>query len=540
MKTMSAAESAEDLLPISAENGLYRCDDTSVLRKLVADGAVEYIEPDCSVALQEVPNDTYYEEQWNLEAIHVEAAWDLGYHGGGVRVGIIDTGLNLVHEDLAGVSIAEGFNIIDGSDNVSDYSGHGSFVSGVIAARSENGKGIAGIADEVTLVPLKCFSRSEETNVSYVIEGIYKAVDDYDCDVINLSLGLSDDLRSFRNAISYAVNHGVIIVSAVGNDGGTDLSYPAAYDNVVGVGSVGKNGGASLFSQVNGSVFVTAPGEDIVSIGSSGSEYAIGSGTSFATPHVTALAALAKSVDPEIDTEGFKQLLLESASDRGVVGYDTTYGYGLIDFSAFASALAALQGQIESPDPDPDAGADGFTDIEGHWAEDSIRYCVENKLFSGVSDTSFEPDTAMTRAMLVPVLWRMAGSEETGDAASSLFSDVTDGTWYAPAVSWGAGNGIITGFEDGSFRPDEALSREQAAVILYRYEQKYGGGGFTGEWMYLLPYGDTGSIADWAYEAVAWCNMKGIMTGMGDNLFGPEGTSTRAQIAAVLQRYREL
>ena len=538
LKSPSAAESAPKLQPVSAKNGLYRCDDISVLRELDAEGAVEYIERDCSISLEELPNDSYYQKQWNLGAVHVEAAWDLGFRGSGVRIGIIDSGLNLAHEELAGVSIDGGYNMIDGSGNVSDYTGHGSFVAGIIAARSNNGKGIAGIADEVTLVPLKCFSRSEETNVSLVIEGIYKAVDDCGCDVINLSLGFSEDLRSFRNAIGYAEEHGVIVVSAVGNDGGTDLSYPAAYDNVIGVGSVGENGGISIFSQVNSSVFVTAPGEDIISIGSSGNDYVIGGGTSFAAPHVTALAALAKSVDPDIDTEGFKELLEKSASDRGVSGYDMTYGYGLIDFSAFADSLVVLQGQME--EPGNPAGADVFTDIQGHWAEECIRYCIEHNLFNGVSETSFEPDTAMSRAMLVTVLWRMAGSEETGGEDITVFSDVADDAWYASAVAWALHNGIITGFEDGSFRPNEPLSREQTAVILYRYEQGYGGGGFTGSWMYLLPFGDTQSIADWAYEAVAWCNMEGIMTGIGENLYDPEGLTTRSQVAAILQRYLQL
>ena len=115
---------------------------------------------------------------------------------------------------------------------------------------------------KVRLVPLKCFD-DKTTNVSVICKAIYGAVDDFGCDVINMSFGLMEDSIALKEAIDYAAGKGVIIVAAVGNDGTEELCYPAAYDNVIGVGSVDKNEGVSSVSQHNKSVFITAPGVHI-------------------------------------------------------------------------------------------------------------------------------------------------------------------------------------------------------------------------------------------------------------------------------------
>jgi hypothetical protein len=200
-----------------------------------------------------------------------------------------------------------------------------------------------------------------------------------------------------------------------------------------------------------------------------------------------------------------------------------------VDVAAFIKLLTGAE--------TPGSGIPSFSDIEGHWAKPYIQYCLEKNLFQGTSAVAFEPDRAMNRAMLVTVLWRMAGSP-AANATEPLYGDVPRGAWYAPAVNWCAENGVVAGFDDGLFRPLDDLTREQTAAILYRWERLQGGG-FEEEYTAGLSYDDAKDISDWAYEAVAWCSMEGIMTGLGGNRFEARGGATRAQVAAVLERYLE-
>lgn len=175
-----------------------------------------------------------------------------------------------------------------------------------------------------------------------------------------------------------------------------------------------------------------------------------------------------------------------------------------------------------------------FTDVpDSHWAYSDVAWAYTNGLLSGVSETTFAPEQTMTRAMLVTVLWRAAGSP-TVDYAMN-FSDVPEGEWYSEAVRWTASEKLVNGFSDGSFRLDETVTREQLAAILYRSEQR-SGGGFTGDWAFRLDYSDAGSVSDWAYESMCWCTMKGIVTG-SDGALQPQSGATRAQAAAMLRRY---
>ncbi len=140
----AAIEGSYDLREISARHGLYWCGDAASASRLLADGLADYIEPDTAVRLQGKVNDPAYADQWNLAAIHVEDAWEAGFKGADVRVGILDSGLNTAHEEFEGVRIGQGYNVITGSADVKDYSGHGSFVAGIIAAKSNNGKRYRG------------------------------------------------------------------------------------------------------------------------------------------------------------------------------------------------------------------------------------------------------------------------------------------------------------------------------------------------------------------------------------------------------------
>jgi len=529
-------QAGPELRPISEAHGLYWSRDRALLAGYEAAGQVEYIEEDCRAILDGDVGDPYHADQWSLASLGVDILWEQGLTGEGVTVAIVDSGLNVDHEDLQGADILPGYNVMDESDDVTDHAGHGSFVAGIIAAVRDNGKGIAGMAEGVTLAPVKCFSRIGETDTRYVLQAIYAAVDEYDCDVMNLSLGMDRDLRSMREAIAYAVEHGVIVVSAVGNEGTEEMMYPAAYNGVIGVGSVGRSGKRSDFSEHNSSVFVMAPGEVIISIGHDTPEaYDLGSGTSFAVPHVTALAALARSVSPELSPEAFRELLIQSSLDCGEPGYDTDYGWGVIQPAGLLRLLGVELPEEEPESDEPSHRKNVFTDLINHWAQDNVLFCVELGIFGGMSETQFAPDAPMSRAMLATVLWRMEGKKQVQPMG---FADVTDpSVWYYEAVNWAAQQGIVEGFDGREFRPEQNLTREQLAVMLWRYAGMADRpSGDAGEET-VLPFDDGQEVSPWAREAVAWCHARGLMDGMGGNLFAPAQEATRAQVAVILYRF---
>lgn len=510
----------------SGGSGLVRVTEAEA-RALEAQGAVEYAEPDTLVTLFDADNDYYYAKQWNLADTGAETLWDNGLSGAGARIAVIDSGVYREHEDLAGASLAAGANLFDPGGSVEDAIGHGTLVAGILAALRNNGVGIAGLLDQVTLVPLRCFKNQDEASVLDIALGIYAAVDEYDCGVICLSLGTSEDSATLREAVDYAARNGVIVVAAAGNDGTAQRFYPAAYDSVVGVGAYDENGTVCDFSQKNDSVFISAPGDGIFStyIGRTDA-YAVAGGTSFAAPHVAAMAAAAKSLFPDMTTDEFKTLLMATVRDAGEPGYDTSYGYGRIDMAAFADALLRLR----------DSGETGkaFSDISGHWAAADIAYCAENGLFGGVSDTAFQPEGTMTRAMLVTVLMRLDAGAHTASADSVPgFTDVADSAaWYYDAVYWAAANGIVSGMGDGSFHPDDPVTREQIAAILYRYS-----GSPAADDSVLSAFGDGETASAYARAALAWGVGSGLLSGMGDGRLAPGAGATRAQVAALIARY---
>ena len=178
-----------------------------------------------------------------------------------------------------------------------------------------------------------------------------------------------------------------------------------------------------------------------------------------------------------------------------------------------------------------------FTDLDPTaWYHDGIHFCLENGMMKGLGDGVFDPNGTTSRAMIVTILYRLEG--EPMIRSGMPFSDVTESDWYAMAVSWAESRGILNGFEDGSFRPNDPITREQLAAVLYRYAQTKGEG-FTGLWSFKLDFPDAGEVSDWATEAMSWMVMNGVINGM-DGRLNPQGNATRAQAAAMVQRFCEL
>lgn len=179
-----------------------------------------------------------------------------------------------------------------------------------------------------------------------------------------------------------------------------------------------------------------------------------------------------------------------------------------------------------------------FTDIDlNEWYMSAAEYITSKELMNGVGGSAFAPNSELSRAMLTQILYNMEGRPAV--TGSSEFSDVADGEWYTDAVIWASANGIVGGYGDGRFGPNDPVTREQMATILYRYEQSKGGG-FQGMWMFLLDYPDREEVSEWAYEAVCWMTMNGIINGIpeGDTTkICPAGTATRAQVAQTLMNF---
>ena len=173
----------------------------------------------------------------------------------------------------------------------------------------------------------------------------------------------------------------------------------------------------------------------------------------------------------------------------------------------------------------------------GDWFYDSVVYVYENGLMDGVSDTLFDPDGTVTRAQLVTMLWRLDGEPSVNYALP--FTDVSGGEWYAEAVRWAAGEGIVNGVSDTEFAPNAAVTREQLAAILHRYAQHKGYDVSIGESTNILSYSDFASISEYAISAMQWVCGEGIITGVTESTLEPQGTATRAQSAAILMRFIE-
>ena len=174
----------------------------------------------------------------------------------------------------------------------------------------------------------------------------------------------------------------------------------------------------------------------------------------------------------------------------------------------------------------------GFSDVDaGDWYAEAAAYCRDNGLMAGTGDTTFSPDTPMTRGMLVTVLYRLADSPSLEQENLGYpFADVPGDSWYADGVYWARLNGVVSGYSDNAFGPNDPLTREQLAAILWRYA---GSPAVAGS----ASFADESDIASWAASAVNWAQESGYISGVGGNRFAPTGTATRAQVAVILMRY---
>ena len=225
-------------------------------------------------------------------------------------------------------------------------------------------------------------------------------------------------------------------------------------------------------------------------------------------------------------TSGGKDVAL---TDNG----DGTYTFTMPSGDVAVTATFAEDPNWEEPEDPATDVSEIFTDVPAnHWAQAAIQYVYAGGLMTGVSDTAFAPEATTTRAMIVSMLARM---ENVTSAADAGFADVAADDWYATAVNWAAANGIVNGISDDTFAPNDPITREQLAAMLMNYAQ-YKGLDVSAR-ADLSHYSDAENISSWANDVLSWAVAEGLLTGVTDDTIAPQVHATRAQVAAILQRF---
>lgn len=347
--------SKEALLNKCAAEKIHEKRDLSLLRvkdreKAIAElkrsGRVEFAEPNYPVQMMGVPNDPLFFEQWGLYTINAAKAWDkLAPNQDPVIVAVIDTGIDFYHEDLQGrISQSGAWDFVWNDNYPLDLDGHGTAVSGVIAAATGNATGIAGTAgvQNVQILPLRVFNLQGKTDNYLVSQAIYHAVD-CGAQVINLSLGGLNYSQAEAEAVNYARERGVVVVAAAGNheEGENDaVSYPAAYPGVIAVAASDSSDRAANFSNHGPEVMVAAPGAHILTTNWLYPYYDYFDGTSLAAPFVSAAAAIIKSQLPEAGPDEVAEIIRQGVLDLSPPGKDDYTGYGRLDLDLVTAQLA--------------------------------------------------------------------------------------------------------------------------------------------------------------------------------------------------------
>ncbi|TSC71465.1 MAG: serine protease [Parcubacteria group bacterium Gr01-1014_70] len=364
-------------------------------------GDVEYAEPNYIATAYAAPNDPYYSYQWHFDnasygGIHMNNAWDVS-QGAGVTVAIVDTGIAyedysiyLKAPDFSNTMFVPGYDFVSNDTHPNDENGHGTHVAGTVAEGTNNNSGVAGIAYQAALMPVRVLDGSGSGSYADVADGIMWAADN-GAQVINLSLGGPTSSDTLRDAVAYAYNKGVTIVAASGNDNGV-VGYPAAYDDyVIAVGATRFDEARAPYSNYGASLDIVAPGGDL-NVDQNGDGYGDGvlqqtfsgsprsfgyyffQGTSMATPHVAGVAALVIANGNATSPVDVRTALQTTADDLGTAGRDDYFGHGLVNAPAALAYTSGGSGGDPTPNvndpPVANAGPDvSVTDTDGNGLE---------------------------------------------------------------------------------------------------------------------------------------------------------------------------
>ncbi len=389
----SADKPTEEAMHMDEELAQLKRDTLRIIGELNKRDDILYAEPNYYRRAYFTPNDAYYNNQWHYPLINLEQAWEITQGQNTVIVAVIDTGILSQHPDIQGQLVTDGYDFIkntsysldgDGYDSNPEDPGdqsqgrssfHGTHVAGTIAAATNNVTGVAGVASNVKIMALRTLGRGGVGTSFDVNQAILYAagrpndtgaLPTQKADIINMSLGGGGYSANDQDIIDAARAEGVIIIAAAGNEATSSPSYPAAYDGVVSVSAVDANKDLTPYSNYGSTIDVAAPGGDTSKdtdgdgypdgvLSTSGDDtsgdsidfvYSFYQGTSMACPHMAGVAALMKSVKPDLSPSDLDILLLSGniTEDIGASGPDTDFGNGLID--AYKAVSEAQGGNI--------------------------------------------------------------------------------------------------------------------------------------------------------------------------------------------------
>lgn len=458
-----------------------------VVRALLRLPGVRWAEQGRPRYVTRLPNDEYYPLQWGPPVVRLPGAWDITTGREDVVVAVLDSGVAQDIPDFSGRIVSPYSTKYDTSESWAweDIFGHGSGVAGVAAAAGDNRVGIAGTAWQVKIMPVHFTDDGRVSDEDY-IEAIYYAAD-HGAKVINISYGSRQPFRAEQEAVSYALSKGIVVVAAVGN-GGLDsgVQYPAAIEGVIAVGAVGQVDGLlerASFSSTGPGIDLVAPGKNVLTYDAGTTWYRLTylDGTSYAAPHVAGVAALMLSIAPELRPEQIHSILTATAKDMGPSGYDTYYGYGLLDAQAALAQVTA-------------------------------------------ATTTTLPPTTTTSTI---------STTTTTTSVAPIFSDVPPDHPYAEAIAGLARAGIVSGYVGGTFGPDEPVLRAQFAKMICGTLDLPVAEGM------IPPFRDLGPdspLTLYPHQYVAAAAEYGITVGVATGIFAPWLGISRAQVVTMTVR----
>ncbi len=566
-----------------------------------------------------VESSTY--ANWGISHLSIPSSWDLGYSGKGVKVAVVDSGI-APHPAL---TIQGGVSMVNYTTSYFDDNGHGTHSAGIIAANQASTNHL-GVAHNVDLYSVKTLDSSGNGRLNDTIRGIEWAIKE-NMDIINLSLGTSTPSSALKSVVDYAYEQDIIVVAAAGNKSQNTatpmpVEYPAKYGSVVAVSAVDNRNRITSFSATGPEIEFSAPG---VSINSThlNNRFASLSGTSMATPFVAGVFALYREAYPHLNAKEIRKLAQRDAYPL-TSSRDERYGYGLIQppTKVELSAPRSLRGSIVStnsddsalyslqwshqqadrvdayqvyrnaqwittvhdlhfeetltpgdyvynvtavskdgteskkssplsvhipkkevkpepvpepsiPEPEPQPEPEPlpvewihFSDVdESFWAGPHISYLASQRIVSGYDDGSFKPSAPVRRGQAVAMIARALKWDTT--QAETNFSDVNKEYFASGDIAYAVELGIISGFPDGTFKPNAPITRAQMAAIL--------GKAFALGTDSAIIFEDV-TTSTTGYREINQLAKLGIVTGYDGRFYQPSQTLTRAQFSVILSR----